>query len=314
MNGHLYALLTRDGTRELPRRAVLLGDDIRELYASPEHAVECHLVSRVCELLRESRGDEVYSRDVMVLLHRCLYTTDEGAWMALSEDVLCGLMRAEAVKEYFRDRPDDAACFVSRFQDARSMVHSACILRVCLECLGCFSDEAARSFEHSLRSGGGKSFLTTYASHAKGLPSKARSMALESLGSLLVSPQVFDALAVDVFGTLDTMVHAEDIVTILMASPCAAARLVHVVGSRTDTIDRLLALLLKSPVPRRAPYLDALACLVTPEDGAVRAPVLKTLQQCGPGAVFHAGVRVVCALEAPDQLGGLLARALVDTT
>ena len=235
----LYSLLTRGDTRVLPRRVALVGDDIIELYAAPESAKECYILSKICEMVRESRGDPIYSREPTVLLHHCLYKNDEKAWMALSEDAVCGLLTYESIATYFQDRPDDAACFVWRFQDARSMVHSACVLKVFSECIGCFSPEAVQVFAHGLRSGGGAAFLTAFATHAKSLPSKPRALALESLGSLINKEDVFDALAVDVMAALEKSPHAEDLMAILMASPCAATRFVHVVGDRREGLTRL---------------------------------------------------------------------------
>ena len=150
MDQHLYTLLTRGETRELPRRAALVHGEIVELYIAPKYTQECHLLSRICEVVRESRGEEIYSRDPMVLLHHCLYRNDERAWAALSEDAMCGLLTCDSLKTYFEERPDDAACFVWRFQDAHSMVHSACILKVFSECIECLSPDAMRVFAQSL--------------------------------------------------------------------------------------------------------------------------------------------------------------------
>jgi hypothetical protein len=289
----------------------LVHGEIVELYIAPKYTQECHLLSRICEVVRESRGEEIYSRDPMVLLHHCLYRNDERAWAALSEDAMCGLLTCDSLKTYFEERPDDAACFVWRFQDAHSMVHSACILKVFSECIECLSPDAMRVFAQSLRSGGGKGFLAAYATHAKSLPSKPRAMAFESLGSIITNDDVFDALAFDVVGSLETSPHAEDMLAVLVASPCAPHRFRHVAGH--DGVSRLKTLLAKTPVPRRAPYLRALAYIVSPGDADVSDVALQTLRLCGSlHEVFMAGVCLVRALESPDQLGGLLTRAILE--
>lgn len=312
----LSALLTRDSFREIPRRAAIVGDDIVELVSAPAHTPECHILSKICEIVRESVGLAVYSRDVEVLLHHCLYQNDEKAWDALAEDAACGLLTSDLLTTYFQDRPDDAACFVWRFQDARSMVHSACILSVFSHCLRSMVmegvSEALSVVSHSLHSGQGIKFLTAYATHAKSLPSQTRRMALDSLGAFLRPDQVFDALAKDVMTSLGTSTCPEDILTILLASPCASSRFPLVAGP--TTLSLLKSLLLKTPLPRRTPYVHALALLAPAGDTELQGLALNTLRACGESShdVFLAAAHLIRAVEPSDQLGGLLARALLE--
>jgi hypothetical protein len=318
MEKHLYSLLTRGETREIPRRAAVLGDDIVELYMAPQHTKECYILSKICEVLRDSLGYPIYSRTVSVLLHQCLHQGDERAWEALAQDAMCGLLTCEDLTRYFQEKPDDAACFVWRIQDAKSMVHSAYILRVFSDCVDPLStsSEAAEAFTHALKAGQGTAFLAAYATHAKSLPAKPRASALESFGSLLHIDEVFDALASDVMHSIHTSSsHAEDVLSILMASSCASTRFQHVAG--VDAVVKLKKLLLKAPLPRRAPYFHALAYLVEPGDTEMAAIAFQTLKGCGQQQschdVFLAVVRLISALEpGSDHVGGILARALLE--
>ena len=312
MEHHLHTLLTRGGTRELPRRVAYIGGDAVELYTAPNGTPECHVLSKICEMVRESLELPIYSRDVTVLLHHCLYTGDARSWEALAEDTVVGLLCEDVVETYFKERPDDAAMFVSRFQDARSMCQSASILTVFSACLGPLtrSREATMALSNSMQFGKGSAFLVTFADYAKSLPLQTRFMALESLGSSIRHDHVFDSLCKDV---MESNVYSEDVLAILVASPCASSRFRAVVTAAMKTT--LLSMMMKAPIPRKTVYLNVLACILRVGDDNVEEivdVVTKYMNSCGnfDTHVFSAAARVIRAIVPADDLRGLLARAV----
>ena len=302
----LHTVLARD-SGEIPRRATLVNDVLIELKDAPLGSTECPLLSKICEVVRRSRGEPSYTRDVEKLLAHCLQINDDKAWSALCDDAMLGLLNETNAREYFGDQPDDAACFAWRFQAATSVLQSACILKVFSVCLPVFSQEAIRSFVSSLRGGQGRALLTAYATHARSLPGRARTMALRSFGMLLDDQEVFKILVLDTLASLPSNPIAEDVLTILMASPQAPllSQCVHNVG---DVRSMFLAMAQKAPIPRRAPYFFALSYIVEANDTEVKEFVLQTLRHCMDSPdVFKTAIKVVKATEQSQSLPGLLA-------
>lgn len=281
-----------------------------ELFTAPKDTPECHVLSKICEMVRESLDLPMYSRDVTVLLHQCLYSGDARSWEALAEDAVVGVLCEDVVAPYFKERPDDAAMFVSRFQDARSMCHCASILTVFTVCLGplTLSPEATSALSRSLQFGKGSAFLRGFANHAKSLPLQTRSMALDSLGSSIRHDQIFDALCRDVMDSG----YSEDVLAILVASPCAASRFRVVVTA--DMKATLISMMMKAPTSRKTVYLHALACILRVGDENTEAlidVVAKCMTSCGyESPVFLAAARVIGAIVPADDLRGFLARAV----
>lgn len=308
---HLHTLLARE-KGEIPRRAALVGDIIYELRDAPPGTNECTLLSKICEFVKQSRGEPIYSRDVEKLLNHCLQTNDEQAWSALCDDAMCGLLSPQGVEEYFHERPGDAACFVWRFQSATSAMQSACILKVFSVCFPTFSEDAVHQFVASLRRGQGAALLSAYALHARSLPLRARAMALESLGMVLDDEETFIALAKDALESLLTNPVAEDVLTILMASPIAP-RLAEARQNREELRSMFMTMAQKAPIPRRAPYLLALSHVLHRGDTDIKPFLLETLQKSTDiPTVFRAGVKVVRVIEPAHDVSGLLSAFIAD--
>jgi len=303
----LHTVLSRD-TGEIPRRATFVNDVLVDLKDAPPGSKECALLSKICEVVRQSRGDPLYTRDVEKLLAQCLQTNDEKAWSALCDDAMCGLFHATNARDYFTEHPCDASCFVWRFQAAISVLQSACILKVFSVCLPVFSQEAIRSFVSSLQGGQGCTLLTAYASHARSLPGRARSLALHSFGMILDDPDVFKSLVMDALVSFPSNPVAEDVLTILMASPQAPMLSHCLVETRHEARSMFLAMAQKAPIPRRAPFFWALSYIVQEDDCAVKEFVVQTLRhsmECPD--VFKAAIKVVKVTEPPHDVSGLLA-------
>lgn len=310
----LFNLFTRNGTQLLPRRVALIDNVLYELSEAPEGSQECHILSKTCEHLRELRGEPVYTRSIERLLFQCLQSNDDDAWAALWADFQCKLVGDDLLKTYFEERPDDAACFVWRFEGSRSIVQSAHILKVFEACAQHFSLGAKNSFSGSLRYGHGRAFVSAYASHAKVLPSKERQVALETLGRALVVEDAYKALVTDVFGSLESKNGlTEDILAILVASPCASM-MKQCVIDHMYTVATLVKMAEKTPVPRRGPLLQTLALLCGEEDAGNLRPLIVHTCSCaseGSTSVVFAALNLVAVIESPCDVSGSLARALV---
>lgn len=282
MESSLRALLTRNN-RELPRRVAVVNDVIFELKDAPANAKECHILSRVCEILRDISGEKNYSRDPEFLLSHCLRINDEKSWEALCDDAMCGLVSRECVFSHFTEHPNDAACFAWQFETAGSVAHSAYIVKILSLCIQCFSKEAMAVFSESLRYGKGKALITSYARHCKSLPPKTRMLALETFGSLLTIDTIFEAISRDILCSLETHGQFEDVLTILMASPCAPRLgcIFYEDEARKALVTQFHMLALKTPLPRRHPYIIALSHLARPEDTELQGLIVQSLKGCG---------------------------------
>lgn len=303
----IVSLLTRDGLGSLPRRATVASNERIDDICNVPGATECTILSRLCELIRESRGEQIYSRDPSTLLRVCLQSNDEKAWKALCDDVMCGLVDGNQFRRYFEERPEDVCGFVLRIQGAVSVVQCACIVRVFSECVCQLSDEATGLLCNSLRYGHGTTFLASFATHVKCLPSKARTTSLVALGNCIVIEDVFDILAKHTCDSIDSHPHAEDLLTILMASPCAS----RICQVSRDSMTIIHSLALQTPVSRRAPFLKALSYMATPNDSDLHGLVLHTLKSCGESReLVQSAAKLAQNIESPASLPALLAEKL----
>lgn len=307
MENAIFCLLTR-GNGKLPRRVSIVNDVLYELRDAPDGAQECHILSKICELVREARGEKMYTRDLGGLLAYCLQTNDEKAWETICDDAVCGLFSKECALTHFEERPNDAACFVWHFQSATQMMHSAYLVKILSLCIQCFSPEALAVFSESLRYGQGNELISAYAHHCKSLPSKTRVLALQAFGSVLCIDTVFDTIAREVLEHMDTNPLAEDLLAILMASPCAS-RLASLCDAtdRKEIVTRFHMLALKMPLPRRQPYFLALSHIAREEDKELRGLIIQTLKGRGNIDPIIVGVcKLIRAIEAPGELSCLL--------
>ena len=321
----LVTLLGRhssDAPGDIPRRAVLANEyALCELRHAPPGSTECHLVSAICEAVKAARGDRVISRDVSTLLADCIHTDDDALWTALCDDAVCGLVSNDAIREHFDAHPHDAVAFIHRYRAARTPDQATRILKVCSMCVPHFSPEAHAMYVTELYHNDGVAYLVAFAHAAKSLPAHVRMKALTSMGEHIKTESIYRPLARGLLGVHTPAMH-DDVLAILMASPCAPS-----LGSLLDdplaTLRHTLALASKAPVPRRGPYFVASAHLashvfadqgILPPDvvHAVHALVQHTVHHDARGLdVLRAAAMLVAAIER-DSMCGVLASAFGD--
>lgn len=315
----LYNLVSR-GTGNLPRRACYVHDVLFDLRDAPPGAEELPILSKICELLREERGEKVYARDIPRLLHECLRTYDEKAWSALCDDAMKELLTPILLTEYFEEHPEDAGCFAWQFKAASSISWCASIVKVLSLCIPCFPEKAHASFSESLRHGHGHALLLAYTTHCKSLPSAIRRLALERFGALIYTKETFDYLAKETLCELNRIPTAEDVLTILLSSTHAATlRNLFSDDEKMRVIRNVYANATKAPISRRGPYLHVLSLLLdTGHHGIdIDALLVHTLrgynvESCDTSVVLNV-LRVIDAIEPPQSFRSLLVKACIQT-
>lgn len=114
----------------LPRRAVLLPDGgLGDRTCHPTVA-ETELVSRVCEIVRRSLGQPVYSRYTSELLEQGLNDNSPGAWEAVRDDLMTGDLDLDAAAVVLRQMPHPTmliTCLLGA-RDNDHFVNVACLL------------------------------------------------------------------------------------------------------------------------------------------------------------------------------------------
>jgi hypothetical protein len=256
----LVALLGRH-TGTLPRRAVLTEEStVCDLRDAPPGSRECHLLSTLCDAVREARGDRIIPRDVAALLAECVHTDDDAMWTALCDDALARLLTHDIVRAHFETHPHDAVAFIHRYRAAHTPDQATRILKVFSVCVPEFGAEAHSLFVTELYHNDGIAYLMAFANAAKSLPVGVRMMALTSMGRQIRDDAMYRPLVRGLF--VEHPVIHDDVLFILMASPCAPS-----LGAMFDdphaTLRHTASAALKAPVPRRGPYLEALTHLAS---------------------------------------------------
>lgn len=118
-------VISADGV--YPRRVVLVDGRLAERVCHPDHT-EVHVLSRLCELARETRGQPSYPRHTVGLLETALRTDDPGAWQALSDDIDTGDFDIGASAGVM-GQGGYPATFVTRLVRAKNELHVANILK-----------------------------------------------------------------------------------------------------------------------------------------------------------------------------------------
>lgn len=302
---------------DIPRRAVLGAHDdvLCDLRDAPPGSRECHLLSTICEVVKKARGDRIYSRDASVLLAECIHTDDEAPWMALCDDAMRGELTPDAIRTHFEAHPHDTLAFIHRFRGATLPEHATRVLKVFSMCVPLFPEAARGRFVAELYHTDGVAFLVAFSHAAKSLPPKVRMLALASMGRQIADDEIYRALARGAFRS--PAIH-DDVLTILMASPCAPS-LATAVDDPLAALCRMTALATQSPVPRRAPYLSALAhlvrggvCIPPVTVQAIHALVHHTVRASPEPAVMCAAAGVLHAME-PESVYGALAAAFEES-
>lgn len=260
VSSEIRRLVSLEGGK-LPRRVALHQGRVLE-FGNLLEQEECHVLSRICEILRQSRHEPVYSRQPLVLLRFCLAHDDEHAWLALCGDVQRGLVSEDELREYFDENPNEAAGFSQRFTSSRTALHATALVSVLAVCVVTFSRAACEAFASSLRHGRGRTLVQSYVTHAKTMPPTAREAMLDALGKTLIHAYAFQALLWDVFESLETPL-CEDIFCVLMASPCIEDALdaVRATPRWDDIMGCLIDMAKKMPPPRRGGVLYILSRL-----------------------------------------------------
>lgn len=293
-------ILTLGGTHALPRRACLTAagrvEEVGYCAGAPR---EVHILSSICEVVCQSTGKPVYSRDPCVLLKQCLEENDPRAWSALASDILRGMARAADCSVYLEDNMHVTLSFMHHLKSSTSPEHAASILRVLATLLPALSDDCLAVFQSSLRNKLGANALRVYAAQCRLLPPSLRVSALKVFGSILQHVSELDTIMADVL--MMEAAHASDIVS------CMAHSSAGLNQNKEQVRTFLLEMLRRTHSPLRGPVILLLAKVGCSRELAI--PIIMAALETPQ--TREAALVLANRVFPRDSLEGSLARAQV---